>query len=194
MFRTRMVCLLAAALCLTSLCVGASALEVDCDTTYCFSAEDFAGEEPLAGICVTGLPDAETGTVMLGSRVIRPGDILTAKQLAQLTFSPLQTTTGQDAVVTYLPIYENRVAAEVSVTISVLGKTNQPPVAEDMLLETYKNLPNEGKLKVNDPEGKALVYSVIRQPKRGDVSIQEDGSFTYTPKKNSSRCHIRGRS
>ena len=101
-----------------------------------------------------------------------------------MTFAPLQTTTGQDAVVTYLPIYENRVESAVSVTISVLGKTNQPPVAEDMLLETYKNLPNEGKLKVSDPEGKALVFSVIRQPKRGDVTVQEDGSFTYTPKKN----------
>ena len=29
-----------------------------------------------------------------------------------------------------------------------------------------------------------MTYTVIRQPKRGTVEIQDDGSFTYTPKKN----------
>jgi VCBS repeat-containing protein len=43
-------------------------------------------------------------------------------------------------------------------------------------------LPNEGKLKVTDPEGQAMTYTVLRQPKRGTVEIREDGSFVYTPK------------
>ena len=51
-------------------------------------------------------------------------------------------------------------------------------------METYKNLPNQDKLLVNDPEGQALTLTVIRQPKRGTVTLGEDGSFTYTPKKN----------
>ena len=52
------------------------AAEVDCDATYCFTAGDFhEGEEALAGICITGLPESSTGTVMLGSRVLRCGDI-----------------------------------------------------------------------------------------------------------------------
>lgn len=185
MFRTRIVGLLTAAACVMGLCVGVSALEVDCDTTYCFSAEDFAGgEEPLKGICITGLPDPATGTAMLGSRVLRSGDILTAEQLAQITFSPLLTETDQDAVMTYLPIYENRVAKSATMTISIRGKVDQAPVAEDMALETYKNLPNTANLKVTDPEGQAMTYTVTRQPKRGTVTVGEDGSFTYTPKKN----------
>ena len=85
-------------LCLLSLTLSVTALEVDCDSTYCFSAEDFTGEEPLVGICITGLPDANTGTVMLGARVLRPGDILTADQMAKMTFSPLQTQQDQEAV------------------------------------------------------------------------------------------------
>lgn len=185
MFRTRIVGLLTAAACVMGLCVGASALEVDCDTTYCFSAEDFSNrEEALKGICITGLPDASTGTAMLGSRVLRAGDILTADQLAQVTFSPLLTETDQDAVLTYLPIYENRVAKSTTMTISIRGKVDQAPVAEDMALETYKNLPNTANLKVTDPEGQAMTYTVTRQPKRGTVTIHEDGSFTYTPRKN----------
>ena len=178
------LCLVLTLCCLTGLVSGVAALEVDCDATYCFSGEDFTGEEQLTGICITSLPDADTGTAMLGHRVLQPGDILTADQLAQMTFSPLRTETDQVAVVTYLPIYENRVAPSTSMTISIKGKTNNAPVAEDYALETYKNLPIAGTLKVTDPEGEALTYTLTRQPKRGTVAIREDGTFEYTPKKN----------
>lgn len=171
-------------LCLLSLPLGVTALEVDCDSTYCFSVEDFNGEEPLVGICITDLPDADTGTVMLGTRVLRPGDILTAEQMAKMTFSPLRTEQDQEAVVTYLPIYENRVDTETTTVLSIRGKVNQAPVAEDQAIETYKNLPNQGTLKVTDPEGQSLTYSVMRQPKRGTVEVRADGTFLYTPKKN----------
>ena len=130
------------------------------------------------------LPEAKTGTVMLGSRVLRPGDILTADQLAQMTFAPLQSKEDMTAQVTYLPIYENRVAPSATMTISIRGKENRAPVAEDSAIETYKNLPNKGNLKVTEPEGEKMVFTVARQPKRGSVTLNEDGTFEYTPKKN----------
>ncbi len=184
MFRKRILCMLASVVCLAGLCLSAAALEVDSGSTYCFSIGDFQAEESLSGICITGLPDPDAGTVMLGSRVIRTGDILTAGQVAQMTFLPLDTQTDQTASVTYLPIYESRVAPSATMTISIRGKQNLAPMAEDSSLETYKNLPNEGQLKVSDPEGGTLVYTLVRQPKRGEVILREDGSFLYTPKKN----------
>lgn len=184
MFRVRFICLLLAAACLLGIGGAVLAAEVDCDATYCFTAEDFAEEEPLVGICITELPQVQTGTVMLGSRVLQPGDILTADQLAQMTFAPLRTEVDQDAVVTYLPIYENRVEKSATMTISIRGKEDQVPVAQDFAIETYKNLPNEGTLKVNDPEGEKLTYTLVRNPKRGEVTLNEDGTFLYTPKKN----------
>lgn len=171
-------------LCLLCLVGSVAALEVDCDSTYCFSTEDFSSDEPLVGICITGLPDAETGTVLLGQRVLRAGDILTADQVAQMTFAPLLTEENQEAVVTYLPIYENRVATATTAVISIRGKTDHAPIAEDCAVETYKNLPNQGSLKVTDPEGQTMTYSVMRQPKRGSVEVRADGTFLYTPKKN----------
>ena len=51
-------------------------------------------------------------------------------------------------------------------------------------METYKNLPNEAMLKVKDPEGQALTFTLTRQPRRGEVTIREDGSFIYAPAKN----------
>ena len=184
MFRVRFVCLLLALVCVLSIGSVALAAEVDCDATYCFTSTDFAEDDTLMGICITQLPQADTGTVMLGNRVIRSGDILTAEQLAQMTFSPLRTETDQDAVVTYLPIYENRVEPSATMTISIRGKEDKAPVAEDFALETYKNLPNQAQLKVSDPEGEKLTYTLVRQPKRGEVTLNEDGSFVYTPKKN----------
>ena len=184
MFRARFLCLIMALFVVLSLGSIAMAAQVDCDTTYCFTPADFSQEESLTGICVTQLPDANTGTVFLGNRVIRQGDILTAQQVSQMTFSPLRTEENQDAVVTYLPIFHNRVEPSATMTISIRGKEDKAPVAEDFAMETYKNLPNQGKLKVSDPEGEALTYSIVRQPKRGTVTISADGSFTYTPKKN----------
>ena len=163
------------------LAAPAAAAEVESGEVYCFSAGDFADGE-LAGICVTGVPSG--GTVLLGDRTIRAGDILTAEQVGQMTFAPAATEVNAEAIMTYLPIYVDRVEAARTMTIDVLGKEDLSPVAEDSALETYKNLPVEGRLKSEDPEGAALTYTISRQPRRGTVTIREDGSFTYEPKKN----------
>lgn len=184
MYRFRFVYLALALCCLFSVAGTATAAEVDCDAAYCFTSEDFSEDERLAGICITQLPDADTGTVFLGSRVIRSGDILTADQLSQMTFSPLYTEDDRDAVVTYLPIYPDRVDVATTMSIAVRGKLDHAPVAEDFSVETYKNLANQGALKVSDPEGKALNYTLMRKPKRGQVILNTDGTFQYTPKKN----------
>ena len=184
MFRVRFICLVLALCCLLSLGMVALAAEVECDATYCFTSMDFSpSEEPLAGICITDLPQ-DSGTVMLGTRVLQAGDILTAEQIAQMTFCPLSTQYDTQACVSYLPIYADRVEPSATMTIAIRGKTDQAPVAQDSSLETYKNLPNEGTLKANDPEGKELTFTLVRGPKRGDVTLNADGSFTYTPKKN----------
>lgn len=184
MFRIKTLSLLLCICLVLGLIGAATAAQVDCDDTYCFQATDFSANSGLAGICITQLPDSSTGTVMLGSRVLQPGDILTAEQLSQMTFIPVLTESDHDALVTYLPIYENRVEKATAMTISIRGKEDQAPVAVNSALETYKNLPNEGTLQVSDPEGQKLTFTVTRQPKRGTVTIREDGTFLYTPKKN----------
>jgi len=184
MFRVRFVCLMLVLACLLGAGAGVLAAEVDCDATYCFTAQDFSlSEEPLAGICITGLP-GEQGVVMLDHRILREGDILTADQIARMTFCPVRMDDDARAVISYLPIYDNRVEACATMDINIRGKEDKAPLAQDSALETYKNIPNEGKLKASDPEGQALTYTLVRGPKRGDVELGENGSFTYTPKKN----------
>lgn len=184
MIRHKILCL-ALCICLTAgLVGGAIAAEVDCDHVYCFQSGDFSSDETLEGICITGLPDSNLGTIMLGHRVLQPGDILTAQQIGQMTFIPLLTESDTTAQVTFLPIYADRVECATAMTITVKGKEDKAPVAVDSTVETYKNMANEGALKVSDPEGQTLVYTITRQPKRGSVTVRDDGTFLYTPKKN----------
>lgn len=183
MIRKQVLPLLLAAV-LICLPLTAAAAEVDGGDVYCFSSEDFSqGEENLTGIFVTAIP-ANTGSVLLGTRVIRPGDVLTVEQMDALTFSAHATEQNATAQMSFLPVFGNQVRTEMTMSLAIRGKENKPPVAEDTTMETYKNLENTGKLKVSDPEGETMTFSVVRQPKRGTVTVGEDGSFTYTPKKN----------
>lgn len=173
------------ALCIAAMSASTQAAQVDSNEIYCFTDSDFSAEsDEITGVCITGLPDTELGTIKLSERQIRPGDVLTMDQLEQMTFSPTPTETDASALVKYLPIFSDHVAPEAIMTISIHGKEDKAPVAEDSSMETYKNLPNEAKLKVSDPEQQVLTYTIVRPPKRGTVEIKENGAFLYTPKHN----------
>ena len=149
------------------------------------SASADGGGEPvfaLTGICVTDVP--EGGAVLLGDRVIRGGDVLTAAQVRLLTYTHPETGEDIEAVMEYLPIDSDGVGAEAQMVFSLRGRKNAAPTAEDSRMETYKNLPNEGLLSVTDPEGDAMTFTLVRPPKRGELILRDDGSFLYTPKKN----------
>lgn len=143
-----------------------------------------AGEgSDFSGVYVTGVT-APAGAFRLGSRVIRPGDVLTAGQLAAVTFSPAPSQEDFTAELNYLPMGEEGLQSPASMTVAIRGSRDDAPEAEDLSLETYKNLPVEGQLPVTEPEGDAVTYNLVRSPRRGELVIREDGSFLYTPKKN----------
>lgn len=180
-----LVCPALALLLLAGLLLPASASELTGGESYCFGPEDFAPEDgQLAGICITKLPDSAQGTVLLGSRILRPGDVLTAQQVGQMRFVSNLTEQSSTATIGYLPVFSNGLAGEAAMTLSIRGRENQAPIAEDCAFETYKNLELAGQLKVREPEGQEMTFTVTRPPKRGTLEIRGDGSFTYTPKKN----------
>ena len=173
-FHRTPICAAAAVLCAVMLTASVSAAESTAGDIYCFSPADFGGE--LTGICVTAVPDE--GAIFLGDRVVRGGDVLTASQLSLLTFTSPESEEDAAAVMRYLPIRADGVDAEAELVISIKGRRNEAPTAEDTKLETYKNLPNEGLLSVCDPEGDALTFTLTRAPRRGEVILREDGSYS----------------
>lgn len=167
------------------LTLSVSAAEMDSRATHCFAPEEFSSEDgTLAGICLTALPEKHLGTVMLGERVLRPGDVLTACQVGEMTFVAGGPEESATAAIRYLPVFSNGLAGEATMTLSIRGRENKPPIAEDGAFETYKNLEITNHLKVRDPEEQEMTFCLVREPKRGTVVLKEDGSFTYTPKKN----------
>ena len=93
------------------LCAAALGVSVSAD----------GGASGLRGACVTAVPSE--GAVRLGDRVIRPGDVLTADQLRQLTFSGGDT----QAVMGYLPIGADGLGEETELVFSIHGKKISPP-------------------------------------------------------------------
>lgn len=175
--KNKWICALLA-LCLV-LPVSAQAVAVESGDEYCFSSREFG--ENIRGVFLLEVP--ESGTFRLSDRVLQPGDALTAEQLDQTVFAPDLTEADTQATLRYYPIGE-ALESETTLSLGIRGKENKPPEAQDSSLETYKNIPNTGKLLAKDPEGEALTYTVTRQPRRGSVEIGAEGSFTYTPKNN----------
>ncbi len=181
-FQRKLLPLLAASLVLS---VPVRAAEVDAGTPYQFCISDFSEEDhPVRGICITALPDPAAGSLVLGCRMIRPGDFLTAQQLEQLCFSPMSSELDTSAEVRYLPVYSDGTGEPSAAVLSIHGRKDEAPIAEDFAVETYKNLPREELLKVTDPEEQPMTYTLVRAPKRGEVILRKDGSFLYTPGKN----------
>lgn len=175
------------AMCAVLFCVSVSASggETLYTSQYCFSGSDFAADTfaPLDGIFVTAVPDENLACILLGSRTIRPGDVLAANSLQELRLQPC-CQENRDAVLCYQPICGSSLGAPAQLTIHIRSGKNEAPSAHDAQFETYKNIPNDGKLTGTDPENAPLIFRIEQEPKRGSVKLESDGSFVYTPNKN----------
>ena len=56
------------------------------------------------------------------------------------------------------------------------------PIAENLSLETYTGISVTGNLTAADPDDTAFLFSVVTGPKKGTLTLQEDGAFVYTPR------------
>ncbi len=171
--------------CLLSLPVLAADGETLYHSEYCFSEADFEPDtfSNLSGIFVTQVPDSAVAAVKLGNRLIRPGDVLPFEVLSQLRLTPA-CTQSCNAVLEYQPICGSMLGNSTQLTIRIQSGKNETPKAADLELETYKNIPNNGKLTATDPEEAELTFQLVDKPKRGSVQLNADGTYVYTPDKN----------
>ena len=57
------------------------------------------------------------------------------------------------------------------------------PIARELEIATYRNIPYYAQFLAKDTEGEELTYAVATEPKRGTVAV-EGANFTYTPAKD----------
>ena len=156
--------------------------EIRSDEEYTFTGEEFSEWEDLRGIFITGLSDGRF-RLLLGNRVILPGDVIAGEDLARLRLRPVADEDAE-ASVRFLPICGEGLGEEAVFTMHVQKSSDEPPEARDMKLETYRNLPNSAVLRAKDDGDGPLTFQLKDKPTRGTVELSADGSFTYTPKKN----------
>lgn len=60
---------------------------------------------------------------------------------------------------------------------------NNPPIAENLTLTTYKNVAVSSRFAAVDPEGDLVTFQVMDSPSRGQVTLDENdpAAFWYTP-------------
>ena len=154
--------------------------------TLSFTTSDFhtdGGE--LDAIVLSALPDSQAGTLTLGGQLLRVGDVISMNAVDGLRYTPKDQTAASTAQFKFLPVFSNGTSgAELSADLYLLAEENSAPVARDLELTTYKNVAVTERFDGVDPEGDLLTYHVVKKPARGAVTIQEDGTFIYTPYEN----------
>ena len=58
---------------------------------------------------------------------------------------------------------------------------NVPPVADNLSVETIRGVPLKGQLAAIDPDGDEITFIITTPPGKGDIEVDSDGSFTYSP-------------
>lgn len=104
------------------------------------------------------------------------------------TYTPNTDYEGEDSF-TYI-ICDDGVpslcdTAEVAIEIIPITAGNEPPIANDDVAQTLQGVPVTSNILVNDddPDGDPITLNTtpLTGPSNGVVTIQPDGTFTYTP-------------
>ncbi len=158
------------------------------DQTISFSQEDFTailGYTPTE-VVLTSLPDPKAGVLKLGGMTLAVGSRLSSSVLQALCFVPTASQDTAFPVSASFTFTASGSAIETAVPRScmlyVLSTPNDAPTAAERHVTTYASVPVSASLSAADPEFDDLTYEIIRQPKKGTVSLnREDGTFVYTP-------------
>ena len=100
------------------------------------------------------------------------------------SYAPAQNWNGTDTF-KYRPRDTGNPVKEgvpVEVTI-VVNPVNDAPIALDGRVTTQQGTAVPGQLNASDPDGAGVVlsFALVSEPTAGTVTVQSDGSFTYTP-------------
>lgn len=154
-----------------------------------FCQEDFAGsaKDDLACVTITTLPEHSSGILAVGGQTVSAGTVVHAQAVDGLCFHPATATTAASASFVATPTFSSGTQGEpITVNIHLLTAPNQAPIAENLSLQTYRNVAVTGRLQATDTDGDGLTFQLTSSPARGSVTISEDnsGSFVYTPYEN----------
>ncbi|WP_185696456.1 Ig-like domain-containing protein [Halomonas sp. YLB-10] len=86
-------------------------------------------------------------------------------------------------VFTYQIIDADGDTSTATLTITIMG-ANDAPVASVDAISTPEDTPVSGKITASDVDGDSLSFDLVAQPDGGTVTLNENGTFTFTPDAN----------
>lgn len=150
-----------------------------------FDAEDFdaaSGLKKVGRIVVESLPESSDGTLMLGNIALSVGQSIGRKNFENIRFVPRNSG---EVEATFKFSADTGSESAYTCMIYMLENENSAPTASPISLETYSDIKIYGKLSASDAEFDSLTYSIVAEPERGTVTLNDKsvGSFSYTPDK-----------
>ncbi len=153
-------------------------------TGVVFSGDDFKNAlslRDLDGITVTSLPAPASGTLYLGDMPVAVNQRISAANLSRLRFEPTNGET--QGAFTFSESEEYSVTCVMRIIDTVNYAPSVSAFADTTAARTMKDITCCGTLGAYDPEGDALRYEIVSQPKKGLITLTDaaHGDFRYTP-------------
>lgn len=152
-----------------------------------FAGEDFEkalGISKISSITVRTLPDASEGTLKLGSEAVSLNQTISRSSIKNMRFVPASSEVTQSD---FSFSYDGGDYTTVC-NLYILPKVNFAPVTKisptaSLSIQTQKGISFFGTLNATDPENDALVYEIVREPKKGTLTLTDKttGDYKYTP-------------
>ena len=175
------------------------------DTSHAFTAADFGFTDPhdspanaLLAVKITTLPDA--GALLLSGVAVTAGQFVSVADIAEglLTFKPGADGNGADYADFTFQVQDNGGTANGganldptanTITIDVTPVNDAPVAHADSYLATEDTTLTIGLDKGvlandTDVDGDSLTASVVSGPAHGSLTLNANGTFTYTPTKD----------
>jgi CshA-type fibril repeat protein/VCBS repeat-containing protein len=140
--------------------------------------------DPISYPAGPAFSDVDTGDTLTYSASGLPPGLSIDPNTGEIT-GTLDTSASTGGPYVVIVTATDRSNASVSDSF-VLHVTNDAPTAVDDNFSTDEEVPLAGNVLANDtdPDGDALTATLFRGPQNGTVTLQPDGSFSYTPDAN----------
>ncbi|MEJ1162796.1 Ig-like domain-containing protein, partial [Variovorax sp. CCNWLW186] len=132
------------------------------------------------GTVVSRDPDGDTLTYTLGQPPAH-GTVVIDPQTGKYTYTPEPGYEGPDSFT--VVISDGRGGTTAS-TVDVSVQPNSQPTVPDYAVTTPEDTPLAGQVTGVDLDGDSLTYVVGTPPANGTVTVNPDGTYTYTPGTN----------
>lgn len=149
---------------------------MDEDTVGSFHFVVSDAETAVTNLIIT--MDSKDKTVIKNTGIVLSTD---AEGFKIITVTPQENQNG--VVPVEFKVTDGALTKTVTWNITIAA-VNDAPVIEESAITTPEDKPISGSVTASDPEGNALTYAKGTDPEHGTVTVNADGTYTYTPAAN----------